>query len=211
MRPRIKKWGATKREEFMRLSVSTQVEVSEDLKVEIIGVEACHCGHQTCSSVKTRFMPMIKSLDQDNGTMEWIATETLHWCDSGAFEELVEALWRNGRHLSGCKCVRCSRSRKRWRELDKARPEVHREWVQAYITKEQHQEYLEAYPDSKVTMILDNPDEVIADPDEDPKWKERNEPAEIYEEGEVETEEDDEEFEPDWDSHEDLVTVQHHG
>ena len=151
----MKKWGANKRLDFMQRNMRSQIPLSEDLRVEIMNVQACEWGSEKCSGVTARVMPLMW-MANEHGDMEWMALAPMQECTFGIFTELVTAMWRVGKHLDGCKCTRCTRGKARREEWERNWKGVHRETGQFVETKVDHENCLNEVPYSDPTLKVED-------------------------------------------------------
>ena len=154
-KPNLKKWGANKRLNFMQRNMRSQIPLSEDLRVEIMNVQACECGSEKCSGVTARVMPLMW-MANEHGDMEWMALAPMQECTFGIFTELVTAMWRVGKHLDGCKCTRCTNSKARWKKRDAEWKGIHRETGTFVETKVDHENWVSEVPYSDPTLEIED-------------------------------------------------------
>ena len=154
-KPNLRKWKAGKRLSFVQRNVASQITINDDLRVEILDAQLCECGSEKCSGITARFMPLIWA-PNDNGKMEWQALSPMDDCKHGVFTELVEAMWRVGKHLDGCKCTRCTNGKARWKEWERNWKGVHREPGQFVETKVDHENWLNEVPYSDPTLEVED-------------------------------------------------------
>lgn len=169
--PNLKKWKSGKRLAFVQRNVRSQVEMSEDLRVEIIGVGLCECGNKECSGIKARIMPLMY-MATESGEKEWVPLSPMVECGFGIFTELVHAMWKLGKHLDKCKCTKCKRSRSRWRERDSNWKGIHRETGKFIETKEDHEKWLAEVPYSDPTIEVEDSITVNFIPEEEEELEE---------------------------------------
>ena len=165
--PQVKKWKVGKRLSFMQKNCKTQIPISDDLRVEIMAVASCECGKADCSGVQARIMPLMWMFDEEEGEMSWIPIEPMIQCSHGIFTELVNAMWKVGKHLDGCKCTRCTRSEERWSNWEKNWKGVHRETGQFVETKVDHENWKKAVPYTDPTLEIPDTIEINYIPEED--------------------------------------------
>lgn len=154
-KPNLRKWKAGKRLSFVQRNVASQITINDDLRVEILNAQLCECGSEKCSGITARFMPLIWA-PNDNGKMEWQALSPMDDCKHGVFTELVEAMWRVGKHLDGCKCTRCTQSTARWKKRDAEWKGIHRETGQFVETRVDHENWLNEVPYSDPTLEIED-------------------------------------------------------
>ena len=154
-KPNLRKWKAGKRLSFVQRNVASQITINDDLRVEILDAQLCECGSEKCSGITARFMPLIWA-PNDNGKMEWQALSPMDDCKHGVFTELVEAMWRVGKHLDGCKCTRCTNGKARWKKRDAEWKGIHRETGQFVETKVDHENWLNEVPYSDPTLEIED-------------------------------------------------------
>ena len=154
-KPNLRKWKSGKRLSFVQRNVASQITINDDLRVEILNAQLCECGSEKCSGITARFMPLIWAPD-DNGKMEWQALSPMDDCKHGVFTELVEAMWRVGKHLDGCKCTRCTSGKARWKEWERNWKGIHRETGQFVETKVDHENWLNEVPYSDPTLEVED-------------------------------------------------------
>jgi len=154
-KPNLRKWKSGKRLSFVQRNVASQITINDDLRVEILDAQLCECGSEKCSGITARFMPLIWAPD-DNGKMEWQALSPMDDCKHGVFTELVEAMWRVGKHLDGCKCTRCTSGKARWKEWERNWKGIHRETGQFVETKVDHENWVSEVPYSDPTLEVED-------------------------------------------------------
>ena len=149
--PQLKKWDQAKRVSFAMMNARSQIQINDDLRVEVMAVASCDCQKTNCSGVQARIMPLMY-LDAGGNKPEWIALQPMVECANGIFTELIEAMWKIGKHLPNCKCTKCKRSAQRWKERDSNYKEIHRETWNTFITKEDHEDFTNqvAYSDPAI-------------------------------------------------------------